>query len=189
VKKKIKVLIASAAALGTVAVAGISYAAYARTNNADAVGTSEKFRPLTVQGQWLGTTASTGLLPGEAGDVKVVVAVSADNTVGARVTSIVPQAITAASISGIPTAQKEACANLLKPASYAPTNPNLVLRKGASNVELVLKEAVLFDSSATEACEGMSFATKWTVSFAPDRADSGLIESNTTNNVAATSRA
>ncbi len=173
--KRTKIAAGVLAVVAAVAGAGVAYAAYARSNNADAVGTSEKFLPLTVSGQWIGGPNSTGLLPGEAGDVKITVSVSDDNTVGAKVTSITAKQITAGDISGIPSANKEACAKLLKPATYAPES--LVLAKGATNVPITLKSAVLFDPTATEACEGMQFATKWTVTFAPDRATSGLVGS------------
>ena len=184
--KKVKVMIAGAAAAGTLAVAGISYAAFARSNDVNATGTSEKFRPVTVSGKWVGGKDSVGLLPGESGDVRITVSIAGDNTVNAKVTGITPQAITADSISGVPDDQKEACAKLLRPATYVP--PSLVLSKGAANVQLTLKEAVYFDKTATEACEGMSFATKWTVTFEPSRANTGLVGSGGTVDVAATSR-
>lgn len=171
-KKKIKIMIASAAALGTVAVAGISYAAYARNNDVAATGTTESFRPVSVSGEWLGGPDSSGLLPGEAGDVRIVVSVSGQNTVGAKVTSITAQPITGGSITAdLSAEQKDQCAKLLTPAKYT---PDLVLAKGAANVQIRLKNAVKFYEKATEACEGIQFVTKWTVTFAPSRITSGL---------------
>jgi hypothetical protein len=176
--KRFKAIAAGVAVVAAITAAGVAYAAFARTNDADAVGTSEKFRPLTVSGTW----ASGGLLPGESGNVTITVSVSGDNTVGARVTSIVARPITADAISGIADAgKKQACADMLKAAEYTPTT--LILAKGATNVKLALKSAVAFSSEAPVDCEGMQFATKWTVSFAPDRAATGLTGSGATVDV------
>lgn len=170
--KRLKILVAAAAAVGVVAVGGIAYAAYARTNDTEAVGNAESFKPLTVSGQWVGGPGGAGLLPGEAGDVRITVSVSADNTVNAKVASIVAQPISAGDISGVAADKKEDCKKALQPAGYEPTA--LILAKGATNVQLTLKSAVLFAASATVDCEGMSFKTKWTVTFVPDRATTGL---------------
>jgi hypothetical protein len=183
-KKKIKVMIAGAAAAGTIAVAGISYAAFARNNNVDAVGTSESFRPVTVSGQWAGGPAggTSGLLPGEAGDVRITVSVSGDNTVAAKVSSIVAKPITAGNISGIADANKKGyCASMLVPATYS---PSLILAKGAANVQITLEDAVTLKPEAEIDCEGMTFTTGWTVSFAPDRTTTGLVGSGAQVSVA-----
>ncbi len=179
-KKKLKVILAGSAAVATIAVAGISYAAYARTSSAEATGTSEKFRAVTVVGEW-GSTG--GLLPGEAGDVRVKLGVSAENTVAAKVVKIFAQAITAADITGIPTANKEACAGKLSTVVYQPAA--LAIAPSAQNVVLTLKEAVKFDESATVDCEGMSFKTKWTVEFGPERNPVNPLGNGGTANVTA----
>lgn len=183
-KKKFKVMIAGAAAAGTIAVAGISYAAFARTNNTEAVGTSESFKPVTVSGQWAGGPGggTSGLLPGEAGDVRITVSVSGDNTVAAKVSSIVAKPITADDISGIAdNSKKTYCASMLVPATYSPTE--VILAKGAANVQITLKGAVKLKPEAEIDCEGMTFKTGWTVSFVPDRATTGLVGSGAQVNV------
>ena len=163
VRKHLKVMIAGAAVASVVAVAGIAYAAYARSGVGNATGRSEKFRAVTVTGEWGSTT---GLLPGEKADVKVKVTISAENTVDAKVTGVVAAPITAGDIGNVAPSDKATCAGFLSTKQYAPTT--VFLAPGASNVILTLKDAVTLGDAPIE-CEGMTFDTKWTVTFAPQR--------------------
>jgi hypothetical protein len=179
-RRNIKIMIAAAAAVGTVAVAGISYAAFARSADGTASGGSEEFNNLTVAGQWVGGTASPNLLPGEAGAVKLTIGAPGDNSVNAEVVSITPNPITAGDIGGDVTGgDKATCAAWLSAQTFTPAAGTVVLDKNATNVQVTLNSAVTFSVDATEVCEGMTFSTKWKVRFQATRAAATLGSNNT----------
>jgi hypothetical protein len=110
--------------------------------------------------------------------------VSAENTVDAKVVKISALAITAGDITGVDANKKADCATKLSTAVFAPST--VFLAPGAQNVLLTLKGAVKLDETTTVDCEGMSFKTKWTVEFAPQRNAPGVLGTGGSADVPAT---
>lgn len=163
-KKRLAVIGSSVAAVGLV-IGGVAFAAFNQSANASANGGAgtETFAPLTVAGEWKGRLAADGtyptdaklLLPGESGDVRLVLTNPDSNTVQGKVVSITP--------TGLP----DDCFGNIKVATYTPGTV-LVLQHG-TNTPVILKNAVKLLDDATEVCQGKRFTPTFTVQFQATR--------------------
>ncbi|SNT61640.1 hypothetical protein SAMN05421812_113154 [Asanoa hainanensis] len=165
-KRSKRILAATLAAAGVLVASGIAYATWVQADDVAVNGSSETFKPITLSGEWLGRdkvqTGDAGLLPGESGVVKLTLPVSANNTINARIATIIGTNITADHISGT---DNDHCAQYLSEGTYTPT---AILAPGTTN-EIYLLRAVKLIDAAPVTCQGMTFQTEWTVSLEPDR--------------------
>ena len=166
-------VLAGVAAAGLAVAGTVAYAGYQRSATASAAGSaSERFAPLSVSGEWLGRTGGgLKLLPGESGDVRVVLTNPASNSVSGKIVSITPVTVTQNDITGpVEGGDRAACAGWLSFASYQPSAPNLtVLGNTGQGVGVTLTNAVTLDAAATEKCSGMAFPTTFIVRFEATR--------------------
>jgi hypothetical protein len=163
--KKRLAVIGSGIAVAGLAIGGVAFAAFNQTASASATGGAgtESFAPLTVSGSWQGRAASDGtypadaklLLPGESGDVRLVLTNPGSNTVQGQVVSITP------------TALSDDCFGNIQVATYKP-GTGLVLKNG-TNTSVILKNAVTLKPDATEICQGKRFTPTYTVQFQATR--------------------
>src|SRR3982751_2339157 len=132
--KKRLAVIGSGIAVAGLAIGGVAFAAFNQTASASAGGGAgtESFAPLTVTGAWQGRADKANnypadaklLLPGESGDVKLVLTNPGSNTVQGKVGSITP------------TALSDDCYGNIQVATYEPGD-NLVLKNG-TNTSVIL---------------------------------------------------
>lgn len=173
--KRSSAVIAAAVAVGAVAAGTVAYAAFQRTQAAEAGSQgAEKFAPMTVTATWIGVRpAHTGdpisakLLPGDTADVRVAVTNPGENTVNGKVVSIIPEALTDSSITGVEGGDRKYCRELLTVRSYTPAN--FVVGKGGDGHTLDLLDAVALHGDTDIRCSGMTFPLTYKVTFAATR--------------------
>ncbi|GAA0564176.1 hypothetical protein GCM10010172_54520 [Paractinoplanes ferrugineus] len=161
--KKRLAVIGTGVAVAALTIGGVAFAAFNRSATANATGAgTETFEPLTANGTWMGRPDGNGypangklLLPGESGDVQLVLGNPSSNTVQGKVVSITPTGLT------------NDCSGNLQLATYQPGGA-LVLDHGGS-VTVTLKKAVSLKREATETCSGLRFDPKYTVVFEATR--------------------
>jgi hypothetical protein len=145
------------------AAASIAWAAFSYSPTAQANGNTATFQSVTMTAQWLDGDNGP-LIPGDNGDVKLLVNVPGANNVNAKIVSITGVPIAAADISGAATTDAAAnCATWLERKTFSPAG--IVLQPGASNLPLILDNAIKLSSDATNDCQGITFVTRWTVQF------------------------
>ncbi|MEV4538776.1 hypothetical protein AB0J82_33885 [Asanoa sp. NPDC049518] len=166
-KRSKRILAATLAAAGVLAVSGVAYALWSQSDAGDVVGgKSETFEPFEVTGTWQGrtlsdtTTADHGLMPTESGIVQLSIPVSSENTMNARITSITGQ------ISDIVNDDQNGCAGFMTLGSYTPTT---TMGPSATSYTINLNKAVTLNADAPVGCQGMEFTTRWTVTLDPTR--------------------
>jgi hypothetical protein len=173
--KRSSAIVASAVAVGAVAAGTIAYAAFQRVEAANAGPQgAEKFHSLTVSAQWIGVRPShaggpisTRLLPGDTADVAIQVQNHADNTVNGKITSITPDSIGIADITGVADADREYCKNALTVRSFSP--PNFVVGASGDTHTLDLRDAVALHPDTDIKCSNMSFPLNYKITIAATR--------------------
>jgi hypothetical protein len=176
--KRTTAIVSGATAVGLVTLGTVAYAAFTSSANADAGNTSgaEKFKPIAVtSATWLGVrkdehavVVSKNLLPGDFGDVRIRLNNPANNTVNGKITSINPVAVPNNEIKGLSDDNwQDDCNAYLKFSKYTPAA--LVLPSDGKNYEFDLNNAVNLDKDAPIECQGMTFPTKFTVTFEATR--------------------
>ncbi len=184
-KRSKRILAATLAAVGTVAAAGVAWAAFRSTGESQAVTVSgETFSGVEVSGAWLGrynaTTnthagSTSALIPGEHGDVKLTLTNPAANTINGKVVGIKAKPVGENDIGGaVSPGNKATCAGKLNFAYFTPFAGDAVVPviadTGAGGArEIILRDAVQLDPSATEICQGMTFPVAYEVTFEATR--------------------
>jgi hypothetical protein len=142
--------------LGIVAAATAAWAAFGTTVTAEASGSAEAVEEIIVEGQQL----TPKLLPGEASQVRLVIANPNDN-VKTAITGISPGTVTVAGLDDA--AHAEMCASHIVTTEWSmPPLPTLG-KEGSANVTIT--NGVKLRGEAPIECEGMTWKTHWNVQF------------------------
>jgi hypothetical protein len=179
--KRSSAVIAAAVAVGAVAAGTVAYAAFQRTQAAEAGSQgaeksqgAENFAPLTVTATWIGVrpshigaAVSTKLLPEDTADVRIAVINPGANTVNGKVVSIVPIALTDEDITGVSNDDRNYCRGNLVLKTFNPEN--FVVGRGGDGHTVDLRDAVELNAATDIRCSNMSFPLNYQVTFAATR--------------------
>ena len=178
--KRTTTVVSGAVAVGLVTIGTVAYAAFQNSASADAgnANGAETFKPIVVvSSAWLGVRDSThttvvgaNMLPGEFGDVLLRLQNPDANTVNGKITQIDPVVPTAAQIGGVSSGNKATCLGMLEFSTYNPITAKVVLPHGTTT-DIDLNNAVKLHPDATSICQGMTFPTKFTITFTATRED------------------
>lgn len=179
--KRTTAVVSGAVAVGLVTIGTVAYAAFQSSASADAgsANGAETFKPIVVvSSTWLGvrneahtTQVGANMLPGEFGDVLLKLQNPAANTVNGKITKIEPVLPTVNQIGGVNPADRAGCLAMLQFSTYTPVTTKVVLPHDDTVKDIDLNNAVHLKTEATENCQGMTFPTKFTITFAATRDD------------------
>ncbi len=174
-RKSIKMIAVSAAAVLGVATVGVGWAWFTESATAEATGgAGANMAALEVVGSptYVYETGQNGLYPNHAANVKITVKNPSSNGIGVTITSVKPAATNPIVVTQLVPAAVNTGTNqntckgwLSQPASITPTVPageDLVLAPG-DQVELTLANGVALSYEATNICQGMTFTTQWDI--------------------------
>jgi hypothetical protein len=176
--KRTTAIVSGATAVGLVTLGTVAYAAFTSSASADAgKNGAETFKPITVTSStWLGvrdaghrTQVSANMLPGEFGDVQLALKNPSTNTVNGKITKIEPIVPIASQIGGVSADNRAGCLDMLVFSTYTPTWDKVVLPHDGLDHTIALNNAVQLKDEADEKCQGMTFPTKFTITFAATR--------------------
>ncbi len=165
VKKRTKILAAAGVVAVALGVGGFAFADFVPKSEATADSAAAKFAPVTVTG----TVAKQDLLPTETSNVTLAWTVPSGNNVSAKVTAIEPAGVVVdpASVGGDGNLAYGCSTFVVQKTNHTSNATFPTLAPGASTTFLLNDGITLGDAPAT--CQGMTFKTKWTVSFSPVR--------------------
>jgi hypothetical protein len=155
-RNKLRTLVAASAAAGILGIAGLAYAAFFETTNAEATVASGDLAPLGVVGtpqtDYEGTQKY--LWPNHPADV--VIEVSNSNEVGVKVTAVTKLTVTA-------TGTSDATCD-----DYIQVNPVVVeggmpIVPANGKATLRLLDVLTLTNAAPDLCQGATFKTTWQV--------------------------
>ncbi len=166
--KRTKLAITGAVAAGAIAAAGIAYAAFGYSPVADAAGSAESFKAVTVTVP-AGTKA---LLPGESDNVTLKIENPNNGNAKAKVVAITG--------AGVEVLQSSTSANTPEAKAYCegkivqkvndPSNVTPLPTLSGGTSQYTLNNGVAFANDMDITCEGITFVTKWKVEFQAVRA-------------------
>ncbi|GAA1887897.1 hypothetical protein [Asanoa iriomotensis] len=159
-KRSKRILAATLAAAGVLAVSGIAYAVYSTQKTSSAVAAeSNAIVELVVTG----VPTDTTLWPNQATDVTLTVKNSNDTQL--KITKVEPVALTDDDITNIANASRETCRGFLQLTGASGLSDAVPAGTSASPAEtdVILPGAIKLLNTATNECQAMKFNTKWKV--------------------------
>ncbi len=162
-RTKMKALIAGAAAVGIIGAGAVAYAAFGYSPVADAAGSAESFKAVTVTVP-AGTKA---LLPGESDNVILKIENPNNGNAKAKVVAItgVGVDVLQSSTSANTPEAKAYCESKIAQKVNDPSNVTPLPTLSGGTSQYTLNNGVAFASDMDSTCEGITFTTKWKVEF------------------------